>query len=152
MDLKGEGIDGCEAETIYPVNTVTAKTAHLITIYLFQTLAQGRAGSCRFCYWKRRGTELPQGWSAAVGMAAGVSYGRDLYSHLLSPLTRRPSLNNAHINMSPGLLSKLCCLAFCIHCHLTDHRLGGRTSHPRTDADCQQAPVHLGSTTWKHVV
>lgn len=70
MDLKGGGIDGCEVETIYPVNTVTAKTAHLITIYLFQTLVQGRAGSCRFCYWKRWGTELPQG-SAAVGMAVG---------------------------------------------------------------------------------
>lgn len=38
MDLKGGGIDGCDVETIYPVNTVTAKTAHLITIYLFQTL------------------------------------------------------------------------------------------------------------------
>lgn len=42
MDLKGGGIDGCEVETIYPVNTVTAKTAHLITIYLFQTPAEGR--------------------------------------------------------------------------------------------------------------
>lgn len=38
MDLKGGGIDGCEVETIYPVNTVTAKTAHPITIYLLQTL------------------------------------------------------------------------------------------------------------------
>lgn len=28
MDLKGGCIDGCEVETIYPVNTVTAKTAH----------------------------------------------------------------------------------------------------------------------------
>lgn len=28
MDLKGERIDGCEVKTIYPVNTVTAKTAH----------------------------------------------------------------------------------------------------------------------------
>lgn len=28
MDLKGGCIDGCEVETIYLVNTVTAKTAH----------------------------------------------------------------------------------------------------------------------------
>lgn len=66
MDLKGGGIDVCDVETIYPVNTVTAKTAHLITIYLFQTLVQGRAGSCRFCSWKRWGNR-----TAAVGMAGG---------------------------------------------------------------------------------
>lgn len=37
MDLKGGGIDGCEVETIYPVNTVAAKTAHLITIFFSNT-------------------------------------------------------------------------------------------------------------------
>lgn len=59
MDLKGGGIDGYEVETIYPVNTVTAKTASLMTIYLFQTPLEGKAVGC--CYWKGRGTELRAG-------------------------------------------------------------------------------------------
>lgn len=59
MDLKGGGIDGYEVESIYPVNTVTAKTASLITIHLFQALLEGKAVGC--CYWKGRGTGLRAG-------------------------------------------------------------------------------------------
>lgn len=38
-------MDGGEVETIYPVNTVTAKTAHLITICFKHYCRAGLAGS-----------------------------------------------------------------------------------------------------------
>lgn len=42
MDLKYRAIDGCEMETIYPVNTVAANKAHLIfTCFLKSTIWNG---------------------------------------------------------------------------------------------------------------
>lgn len=68
MDLKGGCIDGCEVETIYPVNTVTAKTAHYNLFVSSTSLGKG---------WQLQVLLLEEMWNrgatgaAAVGMAAG---------------------------------------------------------------------------------
>lgn len=62
MDLKGGCIDGCEVETIYPVNTVTAKTAHYNLFVSNASLGKG---------WQLQVLLLEEMWNRAVGMAAG---------------------------------------------------------------------------------
>lgn len=68
MDLKSGCIDGCEVETIYPVNTVTAKTAHYNLFVSNASLGKGRQLQVVLLeeMWNR-GAQGP----AAVGMAAG---------------------------------------------------------------------------------
>lgn len=68
MDFKGGCIDGCEVETIYPVNSVAAKTAHYNLFVSNTSLGKGWQLQVLLLeeMWDRRATGM-----AAVGMAAG---------------------------------------------------------------------------------
>lgn len=60
MDLKCRGIDGCEMETIYPVNTGTAKSSSHFNLFVKnpgegKVLAVGGSS-----YWKGCGIGLQQ--------------------------------------------------------------------------------------------
>lgn len=81
MDLKGGGIDGGEVETIYPVNTVTAKTAHLITICSKHSCRAGLAGSVT---GKDERAEPLQG-SGDVGTAVGGDLQQGICTHTFVP-------------------------------------------------------------------
>lgn len=157
MDLKDGCIDGCEVETIYPVNSVTAKTAHYNLFVSSTSVGKG---------WQLQVLFLEEMWNrAATGACCcrrgcwGWSTAGHLCLHLSSLLTRSPSLSKADTQICLQVKSPSC--AFSMHCHVwlgsaAWARLDCGIPIPGQYRDHQQAIVPFGkhhmetcSLNWK---